>query len=246
MRVLTCFISLLLTLPALADPVPVRLVVQPTTTPWTIAGENHFQAFQSRVYLNSPEQSVPLGAFQNVGLGDVGDTLEINIVTDSGSLSALDLPAVTTDNLLRFIEVGTPANIICDCHCFAARLAGLNYPHSYEGGVYQPMGRVLSNFEENFTEIFGEASLNPGDAVLMARSLDDEGRFSTDHSAVYLGEGLYLSKLGHDGGLVVTTFQQIRNAYPSDRFFRYERPTHPENTETEGEDAVTTPTTVSL
>ncbi len=206
---------------ASGTPVPdgvTRLVVYPSTRPYWIEGQNQFQGFESEI-VRTDGASTHLGTFRS-GFGDIGSSLEINIINQMGQYSRLDLPQATEQRLLHFLEAGPPALITCDCHCFAARVAGLNYPHSYQGGQFQPMASLMAQHGGNFTQVFSEGSMNPGDAILLTAPVS-ETEESTVHSMIYLGEGLYLSKLGHGGTLVVTNLQEIQTAYPATRMYVY-------------------------
>ena len=180
----------------------------------TIEGENNFHFFVSELV---DENGQNKGLHNVMGSqGELGSALEINIYTPIGQ-SQLDIPEAVTQRLLSFLERGPVPYNFCDCHCFGAFLGGLPYPHGSRNGELIP-----AQFPGvKRTQINSEAVLKPGDVVLLAETID-ENSYKTNHTAVYLGEGLYISKLGGTGGFVVTNLTEISKAYNTDIMFLME------------------------
>ena len=143
-------------------------------------------------------------------LGDVGDELRIQIKTPNG-WSTLQIPKEADDRILKYIAEGSGRSQ-CDCNCFGHFVA--NVPFAF--GTTKP-----SDWNHQLLE--SEGQLSPGDVLFM---LKPDNQIS--HVVVYLGEGLYLSKLGVDGNLAVTNFKEIAYAYEAESAY-FARPKTTQN-----------------
>ena len=116
--------------------------------------------------------------------------------TPDGVRHAIQVPVWLRDNLRNYIRNGPPTKPF-DCNCFAHLLNGV----AYKFGEFST--RVFS-----LHQVPDETVLRVGDTVLLGYS-----RSEITHVAVALGEGLFISKFGKDGPVLVTNFPTLQLTY---------------------------------
>ena len=124
---------------------------------------------------------------------------KLEIVFSDDSTSAVDLPPAIGQRLLSYLTFGPPDQPF-DCARFVHYLAGI----SQQYGKFDPDRWKISR-------LASEDRLGAGQMVMLTRQV-----YSTDqpvHFAMYLARGLYLSKFGYRGGLIVTTLREMLNAF---------------------------------
>ena len=128
-------------------------------------------------------------------LGDGALELKFKMQFPNGRYGYLPLPEKVKKQILKYFNSGYSGP--CDCNCFA----------HYVNEVDFEFGR-LKNSSWITSEISTEAILSPGDTIMIGKSENE-----ITHLAVYLGEGLYLSKFGTFGGLIVTTLRGMKMGF---------------------------------
>ena len=198
---------------SLAHANEVSLNISPLRGNGLIEGTQRFNFFVSEI--KTETRTEPLHQSERP-FGELGDTLKINIQTQDGSFSELDIPEAVNQRILNYLESGSSQSY-CDCHCFGALVADQPYPHKImpDGTPYYTAPGTKR------TRLHSDAQLKAGDVILLGEALDEKN-FKTNHTAIYLGNGLYLSKLGHGAGLVVTNLSEIMRAYTADLVFLVE------------------------
>lgn len=116
--------------------------------------------------------------------------------TQDGSRRSMEVPIWLRDNLRNYIRNGPPTKPF-DCNCFAHLLNDV----SYTFGKFST--RVFS-----LHQVPDESVLRAGDTILLGYS-----RHEITHVAVALGDGLFISKFGVTGPVLVTNFPTLQLTY---------------------------------
>ncbi len=131
-------------------------------------------------------------------LGNEFQDLTIKLESSNGLYARLDLPEKTNNRILEYLKKGYPEP--CDCNCFAHFINQVDFK----------FGRFnSSSWDVNPLET--EGVLTPGETILIGQS---ENKLT--HAAVYLGEGLYISKFGASGSLMVTSLKAMKRGFGGD------------------------------
>lgn len=128
--------------------------------------------------------------------------LEVLMESDHG-IEKVELPERMLDNIARFLrEDSKPRKEDFDCASFAHFVNDL----PYEIGAYDPDAWKFERLES-------EKQLKAGDTVFITRSEDNWKTIDIAHAAIYLNKGLYISKFGVSGKLVVTTLEEMKKMF---------------------------------
>jgi len=113
----------------------------------------------------------------------------------NGQFVNLPIPNYMTNRILDYLENATDELAQgCDCHCFASNIRN------------NIQARKFSDTWSKEILLKSESALNPGNWVMLGENA------TIVHSALYLGQGLYLSKFG-PGPLIVTNLAEIKKGY---------------------------------
>lgn len=138
-------------------------------------------------------------------LSDLSRTGQLDILIRSGDgTKRIDLPEDMIGRIATFIREDHAREGSFDCTSFIHFVNGIRY----EFGRFIPEKWDMSPFDER--------AAVPGDSVMTAK---DPEHSVVAHFALYLGEGLYLSKFGVIGKLAVTTLENMRKAFPGEYMF---------------------------
>lgn len=121
-----------------------------------------------------------------------------------GRRRSLDVPIWIRERLREYLRQGGPPTTPFDCNCFAHWMNGV----AFEFGQFK---RRSWNLEMALSE----DAVQPGDTVLLGYSYEE-----VKHVAVALGDGLFISKFGVDGPVLITNFATLQLAYGGFLFAR--------------------------
>lgn len=132
--------------------------------------------------------------------------LELAIEQEDNSKVVCNLPSVVAKNLTTYLQNGAPEEEF-SCTQFVRYLHGLAYD------------RHTFNYDEwDFNYFSTQQKLQPGDVLMFA----DVSEGTADHCAVYIGEGLYLSKYG-EYGVGVSDLTSLQQLYPTPDLLHFHR-----------------------
>ncbi|NTW46264.1 MAG: C40 family peptidase [Candidatus Moranbacteria bacterium] len=167
-----------------------------------------FKVHQIRVGRNNPD-----GSASYYKLSDLSNTDRIEIsMRDRNGTRDIDLPEEMLGKIAAFIREDHRREGKFDCSSFVHLANGI--PHEF-GSM------VISKWD---VSDFDEGTLAPGDSVMISK---DREHMNVTHLALYLGEGLYLSKFGNAGKLIVATMKNMKKAFEGKYAFHI-RPKNPD------------------
>lgn len=153
----------------------------------------------SKRYVN---QAWHIGNLQN--LRNIGE-IDLSLI-ENGRSERINLPKPMLDRLRDYLARKVDITEKYDCADFAHELNGVEYEHAN----YDP---------EKWEYINYYSILKPGDTILMKKSSDTNPK-NFDHFAIYLDDGLFLSKHGNIGPLIVTGLEEMKTLFESDSVFQ--------------------------
>lgn len=115
----------------------------------------------------------------------------------SGERRALDIPLWLKNALRDYVRGGGPPTRPFDCNCFAHLLNGVTYK-------FESFQTRLWSLEQ----VVDPEAIRLGDTLLLGYSKNE-----ITHVAVNIGDGLYISKFGIDGPVLVTTLDALQLIY---------------------------------
>lgn len=137
--------------------------------------------------------------------GILPQQLSIGVQTEQGK-KTIQLPQPLEKKLLSYLTFG-PASQPFDCGSFVHYLYGISYiPGEFEKSLWQ--ANLLRD----------ESELKPGEVVAVSER-DIADRRSIVHFALALGDGLYLSKFGTLGSLIVTDLSALQHTFEGEYVF---------------------------
>ncbi len=122
--------------------------------------------------------------------------VEVIVVSNDGSRRELELPGGLKKSLREYIRAGGPPTKPFNCNCFVHLMNGLPYDYTYFRSRLWHLETVID-----------EMALAVGDTIVLGYSYAE-----IKHVAIYLGQGLYISKMG-DGPVLVTDFSTLQLGY---------------------------------
>ncbi len=167
-----------------------------------------FKIYQIRVGRHNPN-----GSADYYKLSDLSNTDQIEIsMRDQSGTRDINLPEEILGKIAAFIREDHRREGKFDCSSFV---------HFANGIPYEFGSLVISKWD---VSDFDESQLLPGDSVMISK---DPEHTDVTHLALYLGEGLYLSKFGNGGKLIVTTMRNMKKAFEGKYVFRIQ-PNNPD------------------
>ena len=139
-------------------------------------------------------------------ISNLSNTQGVEVVMRSGTgLERIDLPDEMLKRIAQYIrdESGEPLKDF-DCASFAHYVSGV----PYEFGNFDPQ-------KWNVHPLPDESNFKPGDIVMIV-STDNPSSFEANkivHFAVYLNSGLYISKFGRTGKLIVASLEEMKKGF---------------------------------
>ena len=129
--------------------------------------------------------------------------LNLTIVNEKGDTVKVDLPANMDQKIIGYLRAGAPPTAPFDCNCFAHYMNGVEYVFGrfdYRQWAVRPLAQ--------------ESLLKPGNTLIIGHNSS-----TLTHFALYLGHGLYLSKFGASGPLIVTDLEAMKIGFGGNEVF---------------------------
>jgi hypothetical protein len=121
-----------------------------------------------------------------------------------GRRRSLDVPVWIRERLRDYLRLGGPPTAPFDCNCFAHWMNGVPFEFGH-----------MKSKPWSFDLVMDESLVLPGDTVLLGYGFEE-----VKHVAVSLGDGLFISKFGVDGPVLITSFATLQLAYGGFLFAR--------------------------
>jgi len=134
--------------------------------------------------------------------------IDFIIENDDDSLDIFHFPLDMSARLIEYLSISPLKGF--DCYCFGHFLNSLSYRFSFS---------PLSKWEEC---IFDEDLLKTGDSIAIF-TIKDGSINEFNHFAIYIGNGLYLSKGGPKGPLVVCDIDIMKSAFGGNQVYLLRR-----------------------
>jgi hypothetical protein len=150
------------------------------------------------------------GEFSYYQLKDLSNTKKVELlIRDAEGAKRVGLPIAMLDRLGEYLRTErdlTDYNM--DCSAFAHLLNDI--PHQF------------AKFDPNRWDLLllsNEDDLKIGDTVLLSTGESALGS-EIVHFAIYIGDGLYISKFGTSGSLITTTLEEMRKGFGGEFLFK--------------------------
>ncbi len=145
------------------------------------------------------------GGYDYYKLKDLSQTRAISVtLREKDEEKDVELPEDMLQNMANYLANKNNITGHFDCASFAHAANGI----PYESPKYDPSNWVQSDFDGN---------INPGETIIM----EDKNKPNLfNHFAIYLGDGLYISKFGSSGPLIVSDVDGMRKGFGSDKVFK--------------------------
>ena len=152
------------------------------------------------------------GRFSFFKMHNLSNTQKLEILMKKdGKLHTVALPTTTLERIAEYLRKSSSESWPdIDCSGFAHFANGI----PWKAGVFD-----LNRW--NMTILDEETMLRPGDTVCITQSSPSAAHRMGNivHFAIFLGEGLYLSKFGMHGPLIVTTLEEMERGYHGDQAY---------------------------
>lgn len=141
-------------------------------------------------------------------INDLSRTLAIEISIKEGSEKKIvQLPSEMLARMAEYIRMQNNIKGGFDCSSFV---------HFVNGIPYDLGNLKIENWEHSPLE---EKKLEPGSTIMITESKDGINHQPT-HLAIYLGNGLYLSKFGRKGNLIATDLAEMKKGFGGEFVFK--------------------------
>lgn len=161
------------------------------------------QAFYPVLLMNQNEYL--LHELETVRTEDKKKTYKkVNFLFTAKRKESITLPEPLNSNLINYIR-GIPERINYDCNRFVHFLNGVKYSRTKHISKRWKI-ELISNDIDQF--INSDFEFITGDTILIGKSYNEIA-----HAAIYLGDGLYLSKVGDTGPLVIASVDEMRKGF---------------------------------
>ena len=173
----------------------------------TIAGVNLDNG--NRVRLRKAKVETPWGSYALAKpvklLGKPPKNLDISLIDLKGNTRKVSLPHRLNKRLRQYLLFGAPSKPF-DCSSFVHHMLGVQHD--------------FANFDPHdwIVREVSQEPVYPGAVVAIGLS-SSFNRKKITHFSLYLGEGLYISKFGVFGSLVVTTLDEMKKAFGGNHVF---------------------------
>lgn len=150
------------------------------------------------------------GGFSYYKLKNLRGTRSVEILLRSpDQIERVPFSENQLERIADFIRTETELERDFDCNAFVHKVH--NIPHAR--GVFDPD-------KWNVTRLEKEDGLMPTDTICISHDPTIEyGRSRITHFAIFLGNGLYLSKFGTSGRLIATTLEEMKKGFGGDFVF---------------------------
>ena len=178
-------------------------------SPQLITGTNQDSGVEVRYRRSTlllPDGQEKMLAAPIMATGEKSEGIMLKIRGEDGREEQINLPRSLKVRLQEYLSWG-PDRRPFDCGSFVHFL----YHLPYRPGNF-------NSLKWEIRSLVDERQLKAGDAILLSDSSEDPNR--PVHFAIYLAHGLYLSKFGNIGGLIVTDLEQMRVGFGGTKAFR--------------------------
>ncbi|MBP9757179.1 MAG: hypothetical protein KBD06_01105 [Candidatus Pacebacteria bacterium] len=184
------------------SPKPTRLLIERTEGTAHNAGNDVVMKMRE-LFLSRNNDAAKVSFYS---LKDLSRTQSLEVVmnTENGT-KTIELPDGMLDRIAEYLR-SDALDIKNDFDCGAFAHFVNNVPH------------VVEKFDTALWSVYSlknETVLHPGDTVI---TVDGDGKTvvrgqDIKHFAIYLGDGLYISKFGTVGPLIVTTLEEMKKGF---------------------------------
>lgn len=152
------------------------------------------------------------GGYDYYKLKDLSQTRAISItLREKDEEKEVELPEDMLQRMASYLaeKNSTNGNGKFDCASFAHAVNGVPYEYT----KYDPSKWNQSNFSSN--------DMSAGDTIAI---VDTEAPYANQytHFVIYLGDGLYISKFGSSGPLIVSDVDEMKKGFHGDTVYKLE------------------------
>lgn len=152
------------------------------------------------------------GSFSYYRLSNLSKTESVEVLMRTGSeIKKIDLPQIMLERIASFLKRGQKKDEKFDGGSFVHYVS--NIP--YNLGAFHSKDWDVSRFV-NISK-FTEEQLKAGDIIMISK---DDYHQQITYYGIYLGEGLYLSKFGNKGKLIVANLKEMRKSFGGKNVFQ--------------------------
>lgn len=176
-----------------------RLIIEKDVDYKAVNNSNNVN-FGVKSIVLSRNESVNSEGFSYYKLRDLSNTKRLRILLrESDEEREVMLPEEMLVRMTQYLQRENSLQSPFDCASFAHYANGIPY--------------VFSHFDPSFwnVEAFAESSMKPGDTVAIHNGGDRLEDIT--HFAIYLGDGLYISKFGTAGRLIVSNIDEMKKGF---------------------------------
>lgn len=180
-----------------------KLVIEVTAQEVNGKNTNSGASFPTRlVKLQAEAHELFLHELKPIFLAPNAD-VTFSITLPDGKSSEVNLPREMNERLVSYLINGGEPTSPFDCNCFAHYFNGVEY--------------VFGTFRSELWSInplSSESDLAVGDTIIIGYSLN-----RITHLAIFIGNGLYLSKFGSNGPLIVSDLNAMKIGFGGKKAF---------------------------
>ncbi len=183
---------------------PVTRFVIDTSRPIKVRDGDSEDTFT--VYDIGMGRGLPDGAASYYALNNLSKTKKLEIVIAiKDVLKIVELPEAMLERIATFIQEDHKREGKFDCGSFVHFANGIDYEFSqFFIGKWD-----ITDFDEQ--------NMVSGDSIMISK---DPEHMNVTHLAIYLGDGLYLSKFGVGGKLIATTMDEMKKGFAGQYAFK--------------------------
>ncbi|MDA8792641.1 hypothetical protein N9N67_05310 [Bacteriovoracaceae bacterium] len=164
--------------------------------------------------LATNEKEYKIHELKKLGKNDKKNSFEkVNFAfleSDIQSENYVNLPEPINSNLIDYFK-GLPKKKSYDCNAFAHHLNGVEYEK--DNFDYEKWNITLISDNIN-AFINSDREFKIGDTIILANSYED-----FTHAAVYISNGVYISKFADVGPIIFTTLDEMKNGFGGNQIY---------------------------
>lgn len=149
------------------------------------------------------------GSISYYRLSDMSKTTSVEVLMRAGErLENVSLPENILKNIAQYLRENPSEKGSFDCFSFVHYVNGI--PYVFGEFRFKPW---------DIRHLTHTKNLNPGDTIFIAKSRWPKNTDIT-HFGIYLNNGLFISKFGDLGKLIVTDLEQMKKAFGGRHIFQ--------------------------
>lgn len=148
---------------------------------------------------------------------DLSNTVGIEIyLKDGKNFNKVSLPTTMTEYIAQFVKEMHKKRSDYDCGAFVHAAFGLTSDKSRD------RSKSVINMSDWELSSYSPNKITPGDAILIKnvskkyKDIEHTNR----HYAIYLGDGLFLSKFGTSGTLIACTIDEMKSGFDGNDVYK--------------------------